>query len=83
MPPRDTGADALSAQSAILMRLTGSERARIAFDLSEVTRDVARAGTASRHPGYDALSTELALFRLLHGDNGFLKAWPGQPLLHA
>jgi hypothetical protein len=65
------------------MRLTGSQRAGMAFELSEATRDLARAGVLARHPHYSRDAAELALFRLLHGEIVFRKVWPGQPLLSA
>ena len=83
MVRRDTSAAALRTQAAALRRLTASERARIAFELSEATRDVARAGVAARHPDYDTRFVELALLRLLHGDETFRRVWPGEPLLPA
>jgi hypothetical protein len=80
MPPRDTSVDALHVQTAALTRLSGSERICISIELSEATRELARAGVRARHPEYDANEIELALFRLLYGDELFRAVWPDESL---
>lgn len=83
MPPRDTSSDALHAQLAAVMRLSGEERTQVAVEMSEATRELARAGVRMRHPEYNANEVELALFRLLYGNEMFRQTWPDEPLLRA
>jgi hypothetical protein len=45
------------------------------------TRQVTRAGIRARHPDYSVEQADLALYRLLYGDDLFRRAWPGRPLL--
>jgi hypothetical protein len=39
-------------QAAILRRLTGAERVRIATEMSEAARELMLAGIRARHPGW-------------------------------
>ena len=56
-------------------------RAQLAARLSADVRRLSRAGIRSRHPAYTDDDVELALRRLLYGDDLFRRAWPGCPLL--
>ena len=81
MRPRDTTADSHAAQLAVYRRLGAARRAALAARLSADVRRLSRAGIRSRHPSYTDDEVELALRRLLHGDDLFRRAWPGRPLL--
>lgn len=79
--PLDTSPEAYEAQLRCLRRLTPSQRADLAAELSEGVRETARAGIRSRHPDYTPEEVNFALFRLLYGDDLFRRAWPKAPLL--
>ena len=79
--PRDTSPGAWQAQIEAFRRLGGEGRLRLAFQLSDYARDVARGGIRARHPEYADEQVEHALRRLLLGDALCRAAWPGQPLL--
>ena len=81
MRPADTTAASHEAQLQAYRRLGAEGRARLAGRLSADTRDLTRAGIRARHPGYTEAEVELALRRLLFGDDLFRRAWPGRPLL--
>jgi hypothetical protein len=81
MRPRDTSPETHAAQLEIYRRLGASRRAQLAARMSEDTRRVTRAGIQSRHPEYTPEEVELALRRLLYGDDVFRRAWPGRALL--
>jgi hypothetical protein len=49
--------------------------------LSAETRQLTRAGIRARHPDYTDEEVELALRRILYGDDLFTRAWPDQPLI--
>jgi hypothetical protein len=79
--PRDTSSDSHEAQLRAYRQLGPSGRARVAARLSADTRELARAGIRSRHPEYRDEEVEIALRRLLLGDELFHRAWPALPLL--
>jgi hypothetical protein len=81
MRPRDTAVDSHAVQLDVYRRLGASRRADIAAQLSVEVRNLSRAGIRSRHPDYTDEQVELALRRLIHGDDLFRRAWPGHPLL--
>jgi hypothetical protein len=78
---RDTTADSHAAQLGVYRRLGAARRAQLAARLSEDVRALSRAGIRARHPAYSDEEVELALRRLLHGDDLYRRAWPGRPLL--
>ena len=81
--PLDTTRDALDIQVAAWRAMGGNARASAAIELSESIREISAAGIAKRHPEYSQLEVKLALFRLLHGDELFSRAWPTAPLFDA
>ena len=81
MRPRDTTAESHSIQMDIYRRMGPARRAQLAAQLSEDVRQLSREGIRARHPAYTDEEVELALRRLLHGDDLFRRAWPGRPLL--
>jgi hypothetical protein len=81
MRARDTTPESHSVQLEIYRRLGPSARASLAGELSAATRQLTRSGIRGRHPEYTERDVDLALFRLLYGDDLFQRAWPGLPLL--
>ncbi len=81
MAPADTSPEAYRAQIDAYRRLDPTERARLAFAMSEEARELARAGIRARHGDYDAARVESALRRLLLGDDLYRAAWPEAPLV--
>lgn len=81
MRSRDTQAESHLAQMEVYRRLGATRRAQLAAELSSDARRLSRAGIRSRHPAYTDEEVELALRRLLYGDDLFCRAWPGRPLL--
>jgi len=63
--------------------MTGDERVRLAVEMSEDAREIARCGIRARHPDYTPTDVENALRRQLLGDELFRRAWPTAPLLPA
>jgi hypothetical protein len=79
----DTSSDVADRQRAVYARMAPDERVRLAVQMSEMTREIAMDGIRQRHPDYSDDDVISALFRLLHGDDLFAKAWPNRPLLPA
>lgn len=79
--PLDTSSEAHAKQNAVYRTLGGAERVAILFRLSALVRETARAGIRRRHPSYSDAQVELALRRLLLGDNLVRKAFPNDELV--
>lgn len=78
---RDTTPDAAAVQTAIYRRMTTDQRTRAAAEMSAMTRAITLENIRARHPEYDAHQAQMALYRLLVGDELFRRAWPAEPLL--
>jgi hypothetical protein len=77
----DTTPEAAAVQLALYRKMSASDRARIAHQMSLDARAIALAAIRRRHPEYDDATTRWALFRILLGDELFQKAWPSAPLV--
>ena len=80
MRSRDTSAAAHEAQLRVYRRMTPEQRSELAMKLSEDVRELARGGIRARHPEYGARDVELALLRILYGDELVRRAYPLEPL---
>ncbi len=81
MKPEDTETDAHRAQLRAYRALAPSARVALAAQMSDDARSTTRGGIRARNPDYSASEVELALRRLLLGDDLFRAAWPDRPLL--
>jgi hypothetical protein len=77
----DTSEDAAAVQAALYRRMTPTQRGALAAQMSMTARAITLTGIRMRHPEYDDRAAQLALFRLLVGDELFRRAWPNAPLL--
>ena len=75
MRPLDTTPEAYAVQTEVLRRLTGEQRFRIAIEMSELARDLQRAGILAEHPDWSAeqVTNEMIRRQLPPG------AWPPPP----
>ena len=64
-----------------LRRMTPSQRVEEGTKLCKLERQFMRAGIRMRHPEYVEEQVEMALARLLWGDDLYCKARPQWPLL--
>lgn len=80
MSSRDTTPDAAAIQTAIYRRMTPDQRCQMATEMSVMTRAIALENIQDRHPEYDEHEAQMALYRLLVGDDLFRRAWPGERL---
>jgi hypothetical protein len=78
---RDTTPDAAAVQTAIYRRMTTDQRTRAAAEMSAMARAITLENIRARHPEYDVHQAQMALYRLLVGDDLFRRAWPAEPLL--
>lgn len=62
-------------------RMTPSQRFEEGAKMCKLARQLMRAGIRKRHPDYDEEQVEMALARLLWGDDLYRKARPQWPLL--
>lgn len=77
----DTTPASHAAQMEVYRRLGPAGRVRLAASLSADTRELTRAGIRSRHPAYTDEEVDLALRRVLYGDDLVGRAWPGRSLI--
>jgi hypothetical protein len=77
----DTDPEATEVLRARLRAMSPSERFAEGEKLFRFSRQMMRAGIRSRHPGYDEAQVEMALARLLWGDDLYRQARPGWELL--
>lgn len=73
--------EAYRCQRDIYLKMGGTTRAAIAFQLSETVRNLAVAGIRRRHPDYSYEEVRLAWARLTLGDDVYRAVWPEQPLV--
>lgn len=81
MSRSDTSPEAAEILRERMRRLTPSQRLVEGEKLCKLARQVMRAGIRMRHPDYDEEHVEMALARLLWGDDLYRKARPDWPLL--
>lgn len=79
--PRDTSPEAYRVQMDAYRRMGGAARLAIAFELTEFTRDLARAGIRQRHPEYTETQIAAAFRRLVLGDELHRRACPSDEIL--
>ena len=60
----DTRPEAEEVQLEIYRKMSGAERLRLAFEISELTRALARAGIRADHPDWDEKQVDRELLRL-------------------
>jgi len=77
----DTSPEAAEILRERLRRMTPSQRVEEGVKLCKFTRQMMRAGIRKRHPDYAEADVEMALARLLWGDDLYQKARPSWPLL--
>lgn len=61
-PRNDREAEAIQVE--ILRRLTGSQRLTIAFEMTDLAREFAKAGIRSRHPDWTERQVSRELLRI-------------------
>ena len=81
MHSMDTSPEAHAAQMEVDRRLGPERRLELALRMSGAARLTTAAGIRDRHPEYSEADVRWALFRLIHGDDLFRRAWPNAPLL--
>ncbi len=63
----DTTPEAREVQTEVYRRMGGARRVKIAFELSELVRDLARARIRRRRPAFDDRAVEDELLWELYG----------------
>jgi hypothetical protein len=88
MKPADTSREAHEVQLEVYRRWAPDDPGaqatidlELAIRMSEEVREVAADGIRARHPEYGPDQVRFALWRMLHGDDLFRRAWPDAPLL--
>ena len=64
MPHTDTTSDALSVQMKVLGKLSGEQRILMAFEISDLARDLAKARIQGEHPEWAEARIARELLRL-------------------
>jgi hypothetical protein len=81
VPAADTTEEAAEILRCRTLSLSPSQRIEEGARLCKLAREIMRAGIRRRHPDYDARHVEMALARLLWGDELYQRARPDWPLL--
>ncbi len=81
MTRSDTSEEAAAVLRERTRRLTHSQRVEEGIALCKLSRQMMRAGIRMRHPDYDDEHVEMALARLLWGDELYGKARPDWPMV--
>jgi hypothetical protein len=81
MSRSDTSPEAAEILRERMRRMTPSQRIEEGARLCKFARQMMRAGIRMRHPTYVEAQVEMALARLLWGDDLYRKARPDWPLL--
>jgi hypothetical protein len=76
--PADTSLDAIRVQHAVYRRMPAEQRLRLGLQMSDSARAVSAAGVRSRHPEYTDRQVELAVIRMMLGEELFRLAYPGE-----
>lgn len=77
----DTSPEAAAVLRARLLAMTPGRRLEQGAALCRLSRQVMRAGIRKRHPDYDDARVEMALARLLWGDELYRAARPRSPMV--
>jgi hypothetical protein len=78
MQPRDTSAEALAVQRAVLGRLGRARRVELAFEMSEQAREISALGALAREPGLTPADARARVLRRILGDALYEAAWPAR-----
>jgi len=81
VPPSDTSPEAAEILRERIRAMTPSQRFEEGAKLCKFSRHMMRAGIRMRHPRYEPEQVEMALARLLWGDELYQKARPEWPLI--
>jgi hypothetical protein len=74
--PADTSLDAIRVQHAIYRRMPPEQRLRLACQMTDSMRAVAADGVRARHPDYSERQVQLAVIRLMLGEDMFHRVFP-------
>jgi hypothetical protein len=76
--PADTTLEAARVQHAVYRRMPAERRLRMALQMSDSARKLSEAGVRARHPEYTDRQVELAVIRMMLGEELFRRAYPGE-----
>ena len=74
----DTTLEAARVQTGIYQGMTMEQRWRQALQMADSAKRMSMAGVRARHPDYSPRQVELAVIRMMLGDNLFRRAYPGE-----
>ena len=74
----DTTAEAARVQIEIYRRMAPEQRLKQAFEMTEFSRRLCAAGVRMRHPNYTEHQVQLAVVRILLGDELFRIGYPDE-----
>lgn len=72
----DTSSESEKIQIEILRKMRPEQRLNLALQLCEIEKKLLIEGIRSRHPNYSENEINLALIRILLGDELFEKVYP-------
>jgi hypothetical protein len=79
--PADTTLDAIRVQHGVYRRMSPERRLRFAFQMTASARRQVTEGVRLRHPEYSDRQVELAVIRMLLGEELFRRAYPGEDVV--
>jgi hypothetical protein len=75
--PSDTSLEAIRVQHAIYRRMPPEQRLRLACQMSDSARALAADGVRARHPEYSERQVQLAVIRMMLGNELFRRVYSG------
>ena len=78
--PADTSLEVIRIQHEIYRRMPAERRLKMAFEMTASMRKVSAEGVRSRHPEYTPRQVELAVIRMMIGEDLFRRAYPGEDI---
>lgn len=79
--PADTTAEAMRVQLDVYRRMAPQQCLEMACRMSDSARRLSAAGVRARHPEYDERKVELAVIRLMLGEELFRTAFPNEDVV--
>jgi hypothetical protein len=79
--PADTSLEAARVQHAVYRRMSPERRLHLAFQMTASARKLSAAGVRARHPEYTDRQVELAVIRMMLGEELFRRAYPDEDVV--
>jgi hypothetical protein len=76
--PADMSLEAIRVQYAVYRRMAPEQRLSLMCQMADSARAIAADGVRFRHPGYADRQVQLAVIRMVLGEELFSRVYPGE-----